>query len=242
MNSRGIKLHEVSFGYHRSTPVLHDLDLEIGPGLTLLLGPNGGGKSTLLKVAAGVEQPDDGRVQVNGHDLWRDEAEARRDLAYLPEEPDLTPYASVLEVLCLVCRLRGEADARAVEALSAAGLQGLGHRSVRQLSKGQRRRALVAAAWIGNPRTLLLDEPLDAMDQNMRQRLLTWLEEIRTDGGLALVVSHEVGPLAHLADGAIAVKNGRAYRFDTLPSETTERLEFLQALARGEIHPAREEA
>ena len=181
MSTRRIEFRQVSFGYYREVPVLQDLDLVIDPGLTLLLGPNGGGKSTLLKIAAGVEQPDSGRVSVSGHDLWTDEVPARRDLAYLPEEPDLTPYASVLEILRLVCRLRGEATGRADEALSAAGLEGMGGRSVRQLSKGQRRRALLAAAWIGSPRTLLLDEPLDAMDQSMRQHLLSWLEKVRAE-------------------------------------------------------------
>ena len=235
MNRRCIEFRKVSFGYYREVPVLQDLDLVIDPGLTLLLGPNGGGKSTLLKIAAGVEQPDTGRVTVNGHDLWTDEVQARSDLAYLPEEPDLTPYASVLEILRLVCRLRGEVMGRADEALSAAGLEGMGGRSVRQLSKGQRRRALLAAAWIGSPRTLLLDEPLDAMDQCMRQHLLSWLEKIRAENGLTLVVSHEVGPLAELADRAIAVRQGQAHRFDALPSEASERLRFLKGLARGEI-------
>lgn len=238
MNTRRIEFRQVSFGYYRDVPVLRDLDLVIRPGVTLLLGPNGGGKSTLLKIAAGVEHPDNGRVTMNGHDLWTDEAQARRDLAYLPEEPDLTPYASVLEILLLVCRLRGEDPGRADEALCNAGLEGMGGRSVRQLSKGQRRRALLAAAWIGSPRTVLLDEPLDAMDQGMRQQVLSWVAKVREENGLALVVSHEVGPVAPFADWAVAVRQGQAYGFDALPSGAAERLRFLEGLARGEVGSA----
>ena len=86
-----IRFHQASFAYRDGEPVLSGVDLEIPAGLTLLLGPNGCGKSTLLKLAAGVEQPDAGRVEVDGKDLWVDEVEARRSLAYVPEQPDLTP-------------------------------------------------------------------------------------------------------------------------------------------------------
>jgi ABC-2 type transport system ATP-binding protein len=235
MNRRRIELREVAFGYYRNTPVLRDVNLTIDAGLTLVLGPNGCGKSTLLKLAAGVEMPDRGSVAIHGHDLWSDEVEARRDLAYLPEEPDLTPYASLLEILRLVCRLRNEPPDRADEALATAGLSGLGGRSVRQLSKGQRRRALLAAAWIGRPRTLLLDEPLDAVDRNMQQHLINWLGEVRSESGLALVVSHDIGPLAGLADRAVAVHQGHTVLVEDLPLDRDTRLPILERLARGEL-------
>jgi len=234
MNRRRIELHQVSFGYDRDTAVLRDVDLTVAAGITLLLGPNGGGKSTLLKLAAGVEKPDRGTVAVNGHDLWRDEVAARADLAYLPEEPDLTPYASLREILELVCRLRGVPLEDAADALSTAGLAGMDARSVRQLSKGQRRRALLAAAWLGSPATLLLDEPLDALDQAMRERIVAWLHETRDRGGLALVVSHEIDALAQLADHAVAVREGQVRVFETLPADLPERLRLLYRLARGE--------
>jgi len=234
VSGRHIEFRGVTFGYYRQAPVVHDVSLNVESGLTLVLGPNGSGKSTLLKLAAGVEKPDSGHVLVNGHDLWADELPARRDLAYVPEEPDLTPYASVAEILHLVCRLRGEPSGQVAEALSAAGLEHLGGRSVRQLSKGERRRALLAAAWIGKPRTLLLDEPLDAVDQRMRQHLLAWVEETLRHGGLAFVVGHEIGPLAPLAQRAIAVRQGTTQCFNELPAELPERIRLLERLARGE--------
>ena len=132
--------------------MLAGVDLEISPGLTLLLGPNGCGKSTLLKLAAGIERPDSGRVEIDGHDLWIDEVAARRGLAYVPEQPDLTPYATVREILDLVCRLRGEPARARREALERVGLGKLAHRSVRELSMGQRRRAVLAAALRGHAR------------------------------------------------------------------------------------------
>ena len=108
-----ITLKGVSFAYGAGAAVLDHVDFHLGAGLTLLLGPNGCGKSTLMKVMAGVESPDAGSVVICGRDLWREEAAARMPIAYLPEYPDLTPYASVLEILRLVCRLRGEPVERA---------------------------------------------------------------------------------------------------------------------------------
>jgi ABC-2 type transport system ATP-binding protein len=95
--------------------------LDVHPGLTLVVGPNGAGKSTLLRVVAGVERPELGEVRLLGHDAWRDEAAARRTLAYVPEHPELTPYATVDEVLRLVARLRARAPSDAAAALAAAG-------------------------------------------------------------------------------------------------------------------------
>jgi ABC-type multidrug transport system ATPase subunit len=130
-----IQFRGTSFSYRRGETVIANLDLEIGPGLTLLLGENGCGKSTLLKLAAGIEAPDAGTVEIAGHDLWREEVAARRDLAYVAEQPDLTPFATIREILELVCRLRGVPIAQVQEAMARAALPAsLAHRSVRELS------------------------------------------------------------------------------------------------------------
>ena len=158
--------------------MLDGVSLRLGPGLTLLVGPNGCGKSSLLKLLAGVERPDSGTVRLDGHDVWRNEVAARQGLAYVPEHPDLTPYASILEVLWLVCRLRREPLTRAEAALAEAGLAARANASVRQLSAGQRRRALLAAAWIGSTRIALLDEPLESLDLVLRERVLSWIHQL----------------------------------------------------------------
>ena len=194
-----IRFENVSFAYDPVRPVFRDLDLEIGPGLSLISGPNGSGKSTLLKLAAGVEPPDKGRIFIEGLDLWKSEAAARRSLAYVPEQADLTPYAAIRDILALVARLRREPPRAAVEALAAAGLEGLGGRSIRELSLGQKRRVTFAAAFIGRPSHLLLDEPLDAMDRPMRGTILDWLARRLAEGASAVLVSHETAPFSGLA-------------------------------------------
>ncbi len=229
-----IRFHGVAFSYTEREPVLSGVDLEIPPGLTLLLGRNGCGKSTLLRMAAGVERPDRGRVEVDGRDLWVDEEEARRTLAYVPEQPDLTPYATVREILGLVCRLRGEPQQAADTALSLVGLEGLAHRSVRELSMGQRRRAVLAAARIGTPGHLLLDEPLEAMDRGAREDILAWVESRLAAGATVVVVSHDIAPFAARADRALTVRDGRCVSPGPLPGDPEARMAVLERLARGE--------
>src|SRR5262249_26695225 len=149
LESMMIRVHDVSFSYASGVRVLDRVSLEIGSGLTLLLGPNGAGKSTLLKVIAGIERPPSGSVEIDGFDLWKDEVSARRKLAYVSEHPDLTPYATIRDVIYLVCRLRTEPLESGDAVLHRVGLDDAAGRSIRELSMGQRRRAVMAAAWVG---------------------------------------------------------------------------------------------
>jgi ABC-2 type transport system ATP-binding protein len=227
-----IELRDVRFSYGGTVALQCDR-LEVGPGVTLLLGPNGAGKSTLLKLIAGVEHPTAGMVSVDGHDMWRDEIAARAAIAYVPEHPDLTPYATVGEVLGLVCRLRGRPVEDGERALATVGLDGLGDRSVRELSMGQRRRAVLAAAFIGEPNNLLLDEPLEAMDRAMRSWLTSWITSASERGATVVVATHDVEPFVSLAKRAIVVAGGVPQMIDPLPPDTETRAALLDRSARG---------
>jgi ABC-type multidrug transport system ATPase subunit len=213
--------------------VLAGVTVEIGPGLTLLLGPNGAGKSTLLKLAAGVERPDSGCVTIDGHDLWASEVAARRTLAYVNEQPDLTPYATIGDVLSLVCRLRAEPLSEARSALERCGLAALSGRSIRELSMGQRRRAILGAAWIGSPRHIVLDEPLEGMDRGMREEILGWVDRLLSEEAVLVVATHDIEPFADRAVRALAVGAGKCGIFEPLPGTGTARMAYLEALSRG---------
>jgi ABC-2 type transport system ATP-binding protein len=229
-----ISFESVAFAYRASEPVFERLALEIGPGLTLVLGVNGSGKSTLLKLAAGVERPDTGTVTVGGFDLWTDEIAARRGLAYVPEFPDLTPYATIREICDYVARLRREPAAAGREALERVGLGPYAHRSVRELSMGQKRRATFAAAWIGTPSHILLDEPLEALDRKVREAALDWIFGLAAAGSTVVVVSHEIEPFAARAERAVGLVLGRPAAVVPLPSDAAARAGLLESLARGD--------
>jgi len=227
----------VTFGYDPERTVIRKACLTLSPGLTLLLGPNGCGKSTLLKLAAGVERPDEGRILVDSLNLWREEAKARHRLAYLPEFADITPYASLRDVVGLVCRLRRQPVKEGDRALEMFGLGGEAGSSIRELSSGQRKRVLFAAAFIGRPAHVLLDEPLDALDRQIADDVLAWIRKRVADGATLAVVSHTIEPFADLATGALTLREGQVEQHEQLPGAPEDRFRFLDSLARGAVVP-----
>ena len=227
-----IGLRGVRFSYDGNTPALDIPSLDVGPGLTIVVGPNGAGKSTLLRVVAGVERPAAGTVTIGGFDLWQSEAEARRLLAYVPEHPELTPYASIADVLLLVARLRGAPASSAANALDRVGLLESAWHTVRELSMGQRRRALFATALIGDPGVVVLDEPLETMDHAMRDLICDWVRGRRVSGATILIATHDLQPFAADVDSAIVIRGGsvRVAGIEELGA-TEDRLAHLERLA-----------
>jgi ABC-2 type transport system ATP-binding protein len=230
-----IHFQNVSFAYEKSATVLSGIELEFQPGLTMLLGPNGCGKSTLLKLASGVEKPDTGQITIDDHNLWRDEVEARKSIAYVPEQPDLTPYATIREILNLVCRLRNESLDKGMDALNFFDLRDQASRTVRELSLGQRRRAVFAAALIGTPKYILLDEPLEGMDRKIKDEIISWIKNHVDAGATVVVVSHTIEPFIDLTSQAITIKDGSAFLYTKIPSDPKQKLSLLDNLAKGII-------
>jgi ABC-2 type transport system ATP-binding protein len=205
-----IELRDISFGYDGKHEAIRISALDIGPGVTLVVGPNGAGKSTLLRLIAGVDAPSQGTVTIDGADLWRDERAARTRLAFVPEYPDLTPYSRVVDALRLVAALRGVPETSVVDALIRVGLLDVGVRTIRQLSMGQRRRAMLATVFIGTPAITIFDEPLETLDAEMRAFLPGWIGERKAAGGTILISTHDRAPFEAFADSVITMSDGRA--------------------------------
>lgn len=230
MEGNLITCEKVCFSYEKNTSILKDLDLELHQGLVLLLGPNGCGKSTLLRLLAGVEMADSGTITINGADLWEQEIKARSQLVYVPEYPDLTPYATLKEIVDLVCRLRGQPEDNGMEALREAGVGHLGNRTVRELSNGQRRRAVFACCLVGRASVILLDEPLEGMDTLMRKKILAWLNERLGDGAVVLVASHTILPFLSPANQALTIRDAQAVYHAQLPAGQEQKQKFLDKM------------
>lgn len=207
-----------------------DVEIEVADGEVLaVLGPNGAGKSTLLRVLAGLLPPDGGSVVREGTTLWHDDdahvPAHRRALGMVFQDHLLFPHLTITDNVAFGLRTRGipKAAARTTAAgwLSRVGLDGLGGRRPAQLSGGQAQRAALARALVGEPRVLLLDEPLSSLDARTR---LTVRAELRRHlaefAGSTVLVTHDPVDAMALADRVVVVEDGRVVQAGT-PTEVS---------------------
>lgn len=194
-----VDIRHVTFGYGAcQQPVLEDISLSVEADDFLgVIGPNGGGKTTLLKIILGLLRPQSGTVRVFG----RPPAQARRQIGYVPQHALIDPTAptNVLDVVLMGRlgqsswgpRYTQEHVKAAMEALKQTGIQGLALRPIGTLSGGQRQRALIARALAGNARLLLLDEPTAGVDPQMEHGLTDLLHRLNKTLPIVLV-SHDI--------------------------------------------------
>jgi ABC-2 type transport system ATP-binding protein len=187
--------------------ILRDVDLRLGEGVVALLGRNGAGKSSLLRVLAGVAEPHRGRVRIAGHDLRRAPVQARRALGYMPEATELFPYLTAADLLGTFAGVRGSTDDGIAD---FAGLTSLAAVDVPigTLSAGQRRKLALVAALCGDPRVWLLDEPGNALDDAARAWLRARIARHRERGGTIVVATHRLDDLGAHVDRRLEVSGG----------------------------------
>jgi putative spermidine/putrescine transport system ATP-binding protein len=197
-----------------STRALDEMSLDIGPGeLVALLGPSGCGKTTALRIVAGFETADTGQVLIDGRDMSGVPA-ARRDMGMVFQSYSLFPNMNALENVGFGLRMRRAGTQsrrqRAAELLEMVGLSAQARQYPHQLSGGQQQRVALARALAIEPRVLLLDEPLSALDAKVRLQLR---EQIRTLqqrlGTTTLFVTHDQEEALSMADRVGVMKDGR---------------------------------
>jgi len=198
-------------------PAVADLTLEVGRGEVLaLLGPSGSGKTTTLRLLAGFETPDTGRIVVAGEDVTDVRPEARR-FGMVFQHYALFPHLDVGANVAFGLALRGDAQARRVaEVLAMVDLAGYERRAVGELSGGQQQRVALARSLAPEPRVLLLDEPLSNLDPSLRERTRKELRRAITRVGITTVfVTHEQEEAFDLGDRVAVLHAGRLEQVGT---------------------------
>lgn len=204
--------------HHRLGGFILDTAFTAGPGVTALFGRSGAGKTTVVNAIAGLLRPDSGRIALDGEVLLDTDARRwvpphRRRVGYVFQEARLFPHLTVRRNLAFgrfVAGRRGDAREfdRVVELLGIAPLL---DRRPRHLSGGERQRVAIGRALLAEPRLLLLDEPLASLDRQRRAEILPFLERLRDQGGIPMVlVTHEMKEVTRLAATLVLMVDGRA--------------------------------
>ena len=215
-----LTVRDVTVRFEQTVAVDHvSLDLHRGQVLAVL-GPSGCGKSTLLRAVAGLETLDSGSVSYDGQDLARVPTH-RRGFALMFQDGQLFPHQTVAGNVGYALRLRrrprAETAARVAELLELVGLPDHGDRLPATLSGGERQRVALARALAVDPRLLLLDEPLSALDRGLRERLAAELRSILVAAGTtALLVTHDQEEAFAVADRMAVMREGRVVQAGTL--------------------------
>jgi ABC-2 type transport system ATP-binding protein len=183
-----------------------------------LVGPNGAGKTTTLRCLAGIVRPTTGRVRIAGHDLAAAAVEAKRALAFLPDEPRLFEYLTVKEHLNLVARLYGvhgwEERTRAL--LAELELSGKEDALPTELSRGMKQKLSIACGFLHDPQLILLDEPTVGIDPQSRNAIFDNLEALRARGKSLVYTTHYMEEAERLCDRIVIVDHGRVIANDTV--------------------------
>jgi putative spermidine/putrescine transport system ATP-binding protein len=206
---------------------VHDVDVHVGEGeFFTLLGPSGSGKTTTLRIIAGFEQPDTGRVTLGGEDITNRPPYAR-DVNTVFQDYALFPHMTVAENVGYGLKVKGvarrERTSQVAEVLRMVRLEGYGGRKPVQLSGGQRQRVALARSIVNRPKVLLLDEPLGALDLKLRQEMQVFLKSLQRELGMTFIyVTHDQEEALTMSDHVAVFNDGRIEQVGA-PADVYER-------------------
>ena len=211
-----LHLNNITKSYNEHQ-VIRELNLNIEDVHSLvIIGPSGGGKTTLLRILAGLEKPSSGTLTINQHELLFEETELRKYRSMIGmvfQAYNLFPHLTALENITLpLVKVHGlekqEAEERARTLLKRFQLEEHGLKKPAQLSGGQKQRIAISRATAINPEFLLLDEPTSALDPEFTAEVLDLIEELREEGMELIMVTHEMGFARHVADHVLFMADG----------------------------------
>lgn len=212
---------------------VHDLSFAVKRGEVLgLVGPNGAGKTTTLRALAGVHPPTDGRVLICGRDLREEAVEAKRHLAFMPDEPRLFDYLTVEEHLQFVARIYQVAGFRERMEPLLREFDLLDKRKAlpAELSRGMKQKLMIACGFIHTPEVLIFDEPLTGLDPLGIRRMKESITRRAEDGASVILSSHLLHLVEELCDTVLVIRDGKRVAYGTI-----EDLKWKIAHGRGDV-------
>lgn len=181
-------------------------------GVYGLLGVNGAGKTTLMRMLTTLIRPTGGEIRWDGQDVFRMDSAYRKLLGYLPQDFGYYPDFSIYDYLMYIASIKGirpaAAKQRALRLLKQVGLSQAGHKKMKTLSGGMKRRVGIAQAMLNNPKILILDEPTAGLDPNERIRFRNLISELSEDR-IVLLSTHIVSDIEYIASEILLMKDGR---------------------------------
>ena len=220
-----------------SFPAVHNLSFSVGPGQVLgLVGPNGAGKTTTLRCLAGIIPPTEGVIRIAGHDMTASPIEAKRALAFLPDEPRLFEYLTVRQHLVFVARIYGIADYKPLgeELLEELELIDKADQLPGELSRGMRQKLVIACGLLHAPRVIFFDEPLTGLDPLGIRRMKDSILRRAQQGAAIVLSSHLLHLLEEVCSHVLILKKGEKVAGGTLA-------EVAARFSGGETHVSLEE-
>jgi ABC-2 type transport system ATP-binding protein len=213
-----IELHEVT-KFYGDLKAVDGLSFTVARGEVVgLIGPNGAGKTTTLRCVAGIQRPGSGTIRVDGYDIVQQPIEAKRRLAFIPDEPQLFDYLTVTEHLRLVARLYQIADAESSIPALLEQLELTGKQSALpgELSRGMRQKLALGCALLHRPIALLFDEPLTGLDPLGIRRVKQTILACARDGAAVIVSSHLLHLVEEICSRIVIIAKGRKVADGTL--------------------------
>jgi putative spermidine/putrescine transport system ATP-binding protein len=212
---------------YQGVQAVKDLTLRVEQGeFFSLLGPSGCGKSTTLRMVAGFVPPTSGRILIGNQDVTSLPPE-KREVGIVFQNYAIFPHMNVYDNIAYGLKLRkvskSEIQRKVEEALATVGLSGYGHRRQRELSGGQQQRVALARVLVCEPRILLLDEPLSALDKKLREEMKFWIKGLQQSLGITTIyVTHDQGEALTMSDRIAVMNQGIVEQLGT-PREVYER-------------------
>ncbi|MET9516227.1 ABC transporter ATP-binding protein [Streptomyces sp. NPDC002994] len=221
---------------------LDRLSLDIGPGVTGLVGANGAGKSTLIKILLGLSPATEGTAAVLGLDVATSGGAIREQVGYMPEHDALPPDVSATEFVVHMARMSGlpptAARERTADTLRHVGLYEERYRPIGGYSTGMKQRVKLAQALVHDPKLVLLDEPTNGLDPVGRDEMLGLIRRVYTDFGISvLVTSHLLGELERTCDHVVVIDGGKLLRSSSTSDFTQTTATLAVEVTDSDTHP-----